>query len=139
MASSYLLANAACITLWGKISDIWGRKPILLIANVVFLVGSLICALAVNMAMLLVGRATQGAGGGGIIVLVNICVTDLFSVRYVGAHADLLFLITNSSQRTADVLRYLWCDVGDCGCAWPNYWRCFYDQCILAVVFLHQL
>ncbi|EAW09446.1 MDR family MFS transporter [Aspergillus clavatus NRRL 1] len=81
MASSYLLANAACITLWGKISDIWGRKPILLIANVVFLVGSLICALAVNMAMLLVGRATQGAGGGGIIVLVNICVTDLFSVR----------------------------------------------------------
>jgi MFS family permease len=81
MASSYLLANAACITLWGKISDIWGRKPILLIANVVFLVGSLICALAVNMTMMLVGRAIQGAGGGGIIVLVNICVTDLFSVR----------------------------------------------------------
>lgn len=81
MASSYLLANAACITLWGKISDIWGRKPILLMANAVFLVGSLICALAVNMTMMLVGRAIQGAGGGGIIVLANICVTDLFSVR----------------------------------------------------------
>lgn len=50
-------------------------------ANAVFLVGSLICALAVNMTMMLVGRAIQGAGGGGIIVLANICVTDLFSVR----------------------------------------------------------
>lgn len=81
MASSYLLANAACIPLWGKISDIWGRKPIILFANAIFLVGSLISALATNLTMILVGRAIQGAGGGGIIVLNNICVTDLFSVR----------------------------------------------------------
>ncbi|KAL1968280.1 hypothetical protein VTN77DRAFT_2115 [Rasamsonia byssochlamydoides] len=81
MASSYLLSNAACIPLWGKISDIWGRKPILLLANFIFLVGSLICALAINLPMILAGRAIQGAGGGGIIILTNICVTDLFSVR----------------------------------------------------------
>lgn len=81
IASSYLLANAACIPLWGKISDIWGRKPIILLANVWFLVGSLICALAKNMAMILAGRAIQGVGGGGIIILANISVTDLFSMR----------------------------------------------------------
>ncbi|KAA8645956.1 hypothetical protein EYZ11_011197 [Aspergillus tanneri] len=81
MASSYMLANAASVSLWGKISDIWGRKPILLIANIIFLVGSLVCALAYNLPMILAGRAIQGAGGGGIIVLVNICVSDLFSVR----------------------------------------------------------
>ncbi|PLB52709.1 MFS general substrate transporter [Aspergillus steynii IBT 23096] len=81
MASSYMLANAACVPLWGKISDIWGRKLILLVANVIFLVGSLICALANNLPMILAGRAIQGAGGGGIIVLVNISVSDLFSVR----------------------------------------------------------
>ncbi|PIG84754.1 MFS drug transporter [Aspergillus arachidicola] len=81
MASSYMLANAAAVPLWGKISDIWGRKRILLLANVAFLVGSLICALAINLPMILVGRAIQGVGGGGIIVLVNICVSDLFSVR----------------------------------------------------------
>ncbi|KAJ5377362.1 Efflux pump dotC [Penicillium cataractarum] len=81
IASSYLLANAACIPLWGKISDIWGRKPIILFANVWFLVGSLICALAKNMAMILAGRAIQGVGGGGIIILANISVTDLFSMR----------------------------------------------------------
>jgi hypothetical protein len=84
IASSYLLANAACIPLWGKISDIWGRKPIILLANVWFLVGSLICALAKNMAMIVAGRAIQGVGGGGIIIMANISVTDLFSMRYVG-------------------------------------------------------
>lgn len=83
IASSYLLANAACIPLWGKISDIWGRKPIILLANVTFLVGSLICALAKNIAMILAGRAIQGVGGGGIIILANISVSDLFSMRYV--------------------------------------------------------
>ena len=82
IASSYLLANAACIPLWGKISDIWGRKYIILMANVAFLVGSLICALAKNMAMILSGRAIQGVGGGGIIILANISVSDLFSMRY---------------------------------------------------------
>ncbi|KAJ5766886.1 uncharacterized protein N7511_004502 [Penicillium nucicola] len=81
IASSYLLANAACIPLWGKLSDIWGRKNIILLANVAFLVGSLICALAKNMAMIVAGRAVQGVGGGGIIILANISVTDMFSVR----------------------------------------------------------
>lgn len=81
IASSYLLANAACIPLWGKISDIWGRKYIILLANIIFLVGSLICALAHNMAMIICGRAIQGVGGGGIIILANISVSDLFSMR----------------------------------------------------------
>ncbi|KAJ5703779.1 Efflux pump dotC [Penicillium malachiteum] len=81
IASSYLLANAACIPLWGKISDIWGRKPIILMANVLFLVGSLVCALAKSLAMIIAGRAIQGIGGGGIIILANISVTDLFSMR----------------------------------------------------------
>ncbi|KMU80223.1 hypothetical protein CISG_08329 [Coccidioides immitis RMSCC 3703] len=81
MASSYLLANAACLPLWGKLSDIWGRKIIVLLANVVFLVGSLICALANSLAMFLVGRALQGIGGGGVIILGQICVSDLFSAR----------------------------------------------------------
>lgn len=81
IASSYLLANASCIPLWGKLSDIWGRKPIILFANAIFLIGSLVSALAKDIPTILIGRAIQGAGGGGIIVLNNICVTDLFSVR----------------------------------------------------------
>jgi MFS family permease len=90
IASSYLLANAACIPLWGKLSDIWGRKNIILLANVAFLVGSLICALAKNMAMIVAGRAVQGVGGGGIIILANISVTDMFSVRYANPAIHIL-------------------------------------------------
>ncbi|KAL4810165.1 major facilitator superfamily domain-containing protein [Aspergillus unguis] len=81
MASSFSLTNAAFVPLWGKVSDIWGRKPIILLANFGFLVGSLICALSINLPMVLAGRAIQGAGAGGIITLAYICVSDLSSVR----------------------------------------------------------
>lgn len=53
----------------------------ILTANFVFLIGSLICALAINLPMILAGRAIQGVGGGGIITLAQIAVSDLFSVR----------------------------------------------------------
>jgi len=83
IGSAYLLAAAAATPTWGKISDIFGRKPTILTANVVFLVGSLICALSVNIKMLIAGRVIQGIGGGGLIVLTQICISDLFSMRYV--------------------------------------------------------
>jgi MFS family permease len=82
VGSAYLLTNAASVPFWGKISDIFGRKPILLLANAIFLAGSLISALSKNLEMLIAGRAVQGLGGGGIVILVNICVGDLFSLRY---------------------------------------------------------
>lgn len=81
MASSYLLANASCLPIWGKLSDIWGRKMMILAANVLFLGGSLICGIANSLSVFLVGRAIQGIGGGGLIILGQICVSDLFSPR----------------------------------------------------------
>ena len=81
IGSAYLLGNAAAVPFWGKISDIFGRKPIMMIANCAFMTGSLIAALAINLTMLIAGRALQGLGAGGLIVLVNISVSDLFSVR----------------------------------------------------------
>jgi MFS family permease len=86
IASSYLLANASCVLLWGRISDIWGRKLILIISVVLYLGGSLICGVAVNVAMVVAGRAIQGIGSGGITVLANICVSDLFNVRRRSAY-----------------------------------------------------
>jgi MFS family permease len=82
VGSAYLLTNAASVPIWGTISDVFGRKPIILLANAVFLAGSLISALSKNLEMLIAGRAVQGLGGGGIVILVNICVGDLFSIRY---------------------------------------------------------
>lgn len=86
IGAAYLLATAASTPIWGKVSDIFGRKPMLLIANFLFFVGSLIAALSINIGMLIAARAIQGLGGGGLVVLVNIVIGDLFSPRRRGAY-----------------------------------------------------
>jgi hypothetical protein len=82
IGSAYLLANAASVPFWGKLSDIFGRKPVILAANLIFLLGSIVCAVSVDATMLVAGRVVQGFGGGGVVVLVHVCVSDLFSIRY---------------------------------------------------------
>ena len=81
IGSAYLLALAGTAPVWAKVSDIFGRKPVLIIANIVFSIGCLIAALSRNLEMLLAGRAVQGTGGGGLITLVEISVGDMFSQR----------------------------------------------------------
>jgi MFS family permease len=78
-----MLANASGGPIWAKLSDIWGRKPILLILVAWFAASSVICATATDMTRLIVGRAFQGTAGGGLVQLVNITLSDIFSVRYV--------------------------------------------------------
>lgn len=79
IGSAFLLANSASIPLWGKVSDIFGRKPLLVLAIIVFMVGSLVAALSTSIGMLITARAVQGVGGGGLINLVNI-------VSHVASH-----------------------------------------------------
>ncbi|KAK4203961.1 major facilitator superfamily domain-containing protein [Triangularia verruculosa] len=81
IGSAFLLANAASIPSWGKISDIFGRKPMLLLANAIFMLGSLICAVSNNIGMLIAGRAVQGLGGGGLTILVKIVIGDIFPLN----------------------------------------------------------
>ncbi|KAI0383340.1 MFS general substrate transporter [Hypomontagnella monticulosa] len=81
IGTGYLLSAAASTPPWGKISDIFGRKPILLTAIVIFFVGSLISALANSIGMLIAGRVIQGTGGGGIMGLSITVIGDVFSPR----------------------------------------------------------
>lgn len=90
VGSAYLIANSAATPIWGKVSDIFGRKPCLLITNAIFFVGSLIAALSINMKMLIAARVIQGMGGGGLIVLVNIAISDLFAMRDRGAYFGII-------------------------------------------------
>ena len=85
IGSAFLLANSASIPSWGKVSDIFGRKPMLLLANIIFLIGSLVAALSNSIGMLIAARAIQGIGGGGLVILVNIVIGDLFPMRMRGA------------------------------------------------------
>ncbi|KAK5134375.1 hypothetical protein LTR08_006555 [Meristemomyces frigidus] len=90
IGSAFLLANSASIPSWGKVSDIFGRKPMLLLANVIFMIGSLIAALSTSIGMLIAARAIQGIGGGGLVILVNITIGDLFSLRNRGAYYGMI-------------------------------------------------
>jgi MFS family permease len=86
VGAAYTLASSATVPSWGKVSDIWGRKPVLLLAVGIFWIGSLISALSKNIGQLIAGRAIQGGGGGGVIVLINIAVSDLVSLRKRGQY-----------------------------------------------------
>ncbi|KAG0638623.1 major facilitator superfamily domain-containing protein [Tuber brumale] len=83
IGSSYLLTSAA---------DIWGRKPVLLSAAMIFLIGSILCAAAQSLGMLLVGRVVQGLGAGGQLGLVNVTIADLIAVRERGMYLSYIGL-----------------------------------------------
>ncbi|WP_369200586.1 MFS transporter [Streptomyces sp. PU-14G] len=66
--TAYSLAIAASTQIWGKLSDLYDRKVIYLLSVVLFLAGSMLCGLAQDMAQLIVFRAVQGCGAGGLVV-----------------------------------------------------------------------
>ena len=79
--SAYLLTSTASTPLYGKVSDIVGRRPTLYAALAIFTFGSVCCALANSMTVLVIARAIQGMGGGGLVVLAQTVVADVASPR----------------------------------------------------------
>ena len=79
--TAYLVTGTAVTPLYGKFSDIHGRRPAMFLSLGVFLVGSVVCALAPSMAAIIVGRAVQGLGGGGLLALSQTIVGDIASPR----------------------------------------------------------
>lgn len=77
--SVYMLASTTTIPIYGKLSDIYGRRPVFAIGMIIFLIGSVLCGFAQNMGQLIAFRALQGLGAGGVMPLVFIIVGDIFS------------------------------------------------------------
>ncbi|MEU6089199.1 MFS transporter [Streptomyces sp. NPDC047085] len=76
--SGYLLAVTVTLPVYGKLSDTFGRKPVLVAGAAVFLLGSLLCAGAWNMAALIAFRVVQGLGGGALQGTVQTLAADLY-------------------------------------------------------------
>lgn len=89
VGSAYLLAGTGVIPLYGRVSDIVGRKPMLWVAMGLFLFGSAMCGAAQSPVWLCVCRGVQGAGGGGTISLANILIGDLVPLKKRGSYAGL--------------------------------------------------
>lgn len=79
--SGYLLAVTVTLPVYGKLSDTFGRKPVLLFGIALFLVGSLLCATAWNMAALIAFRIVQGLGGGALQSTVQTLAADLYPLK----------------------------------------------------------
>ncbi|MFE5088293.1 MFS transporter [Streptomyces mirabilis] len=79
--SGYLLAVTVTLPVYGKLSDTFGRKPVLVAGAAVFLLGSLLCATAWNMAALIAFRIVQGLGGGALQGTVQTLAADLYPLK----------------------------------------------------------
>ncbi|MDE2445843.1 MAG: MFS transporter, partial [Alphaproteobacteria bacterium] len=79
--TAYLLASTAVTPLYGKVSDIVGRRVTLLFAIVVFILGSVLCAMAPNMVTLILARGFQGLGGGGLMSMAQTIIADIVSPK----------------------------------------------------------
>lgn len=77
--SAYMLASTTTVPLFGKFSDLYGRRPVYAVATALFLAGSLLCGLAGSMEQLIFFRVVQGLGAGGILPLAFIITGDTFS------------------------------------------------------------
>src|SRR3954452_22038143 len=77
VVTAYLLASTISAPLYGKFGDLYGRKLVLQVAIVIFLVGSMLCGLAQNMPELIAFRAIQGLGAGGLIVTAIAAIGDV--------------------------------------------------------------
>ena len=78
--SAYLLAQAVSVPMYGKVADLIGRKPVMLVGIALFLTGSLMCGLAWSMTSLIVFRVVQGLGAGAVQPMGMTIVGDIYSL-----------------------------------------------------------
>ncbi|CAG8975109.1 hypothetical protein HYALB_00008949 [Hymenoscyphus albidus] len=105
IGSAYMLGFGVVVPFWANISTVFGRRVILIITSAIFFIGTVIGALSKNIAILLGGRAVQGIGGGGLVVLANICVGDLFSVRELGLYFGVVGAVTAVASASGHTIR----------------------------------
>lgn len=76
--SIYLLTQAVSVPIYGRLADLWGRKRVFFIGTSLFLIGSILCGFASNMAWLILFRAFQGLGAGAIMPLTSTIIADVY-------------------------------------------------------------
>src|SRR5260221_6913781 len=86
VVTAYLIATTASTPLYGKLGDMYGRKPMFLIAIGIFMVGSVLCGAANSMLALVLFRGLQGAGAGGLMVGAMAIMADVLSPRERGGY-----------------------------------------------------
>lgn len=100
IATSYFLTLTSFQPLYGKLSDIFGRKQCLLFAYAIFGIGNLFCGLARNINELIAARVFQGIGGGGMTTVVSILMSDIVPLRDRGVWQGIINIIYATGSGT---------------------------------------
>lgn len=104
VVTAYLLTATATTPLYGKLSDIYGRRTVMLTGIAIFIAGSAVCAAATGMPMLIGGRALQGLGGGGLMSVTQTIIADIVSPRERGRYQGYIGAVFASSSVGGPVL-----------------------------------
>ncbi len=113
VVTAYLLTSTAVTPLYGKISDIYGRRPVYLFAIGTFLLGSLLAGAAASMTQLILFRAIQGIGAGGLFALSFIIIGDIVSPRERGKYQGLFGAVWGVSSVAGPLLGGFFADQGE--------------------------
>ncbi|KAH3680081.1 hypothetical protein WICMUC_000564 [Wickerhamomyces mucosus] len=89
IATSYFLSCSAFQPLYGKLSDIFGRKPLLIFSNLSFAIGCLLCGIANDLLTISIGRFITGIGAGGLTMVGTVTISDIIPLRKRGVYQGL--------------------------------------------------
>jgi len=90
VTTAYILASTITLPVYGKLGDLIGRKGLFIIAIAIFIVGSIIGGMAQDMTWLIAGRAVQGLGGGGLLILAQAIIADVVPARERGKYMGIM-------------------------------------------------
>lgn len=90
VTTAYILASTITLPVYGKLGDLIGRKGLFITAIAIFMVGSIIGGLAHSMTWLIAGRAVQGLGGGGLLILAQAIIADVVPARQRGKYMGIM-------------------------------------------------
>ncbi|KAJ5579663.1 uncharacterized protein N7459_005648 [Penicillium hispanicum] len=130
IATSYFLTLTSFQPLYGKLSDIFGRKGCLLFAYAIFGIGCLFCGLARNINELIAARVFQGIGGGGMTTVVSILMSDIVPLRDRGVWQGIINIIYATGSGTGAPLGGILADY----IGWRWAFLAQFPLCVLAFV-----
>ncbi len=107
VASIYLLASTVVMPLYGRLSDVWGRKRVIVFAIALFATGSLLAACSQNMGQLIVFRGIQGLGAGGIMPVVLTILGDIFTLEERGKIQGVFSAVWGTAALAGPMLGFL--------------------------------
>nr|WP_024286458.1 MDR family MFS transporter [Cellulomonas sp. KRMCY2] len=112
VTTAYLITSTIATPLYGKLSDIYGRKPLYLISIALFLIGSLLCGTADSMYQLAGYRAVQGLGGGGLMSLAITILGDILSPRERAKYQAYILAVFGTSSVLGPIIGGFFADSG---------------------------